>query len=116
MRVRATGRFIRTSPRKTRLVVDLVRGKPVKEALDILRFTNKGVAGEVAKVVKSAAANAENNYQLDPDNLYVAEIYADDGPTLKRVRFGPRGRVHRYLKRMSHVTVVVDESVPGEES
>ncbi|MBA2364589.1 MAG: 50S ribosomal protein L22 [Chloroflexia bacterium] len=109
MRVKATNKYIRSSPQKARLVLDLVRGKPVKEALSILQFTNKGVATEIAKTVKSAAANAENNYQLDRDDLYIAAIYADDGPTFKRIRPAPRGRAHQILKRTAHVTVIVDE-------
>ena len=109
MRVKATTKYVRSSPQKARLVCDLVRGKSVADALAILRFTNKGVAHDVAKTVKSAAANAENNYELDRETLYVAAIYADDGPTLKRIRPRARGRADRILKRTSHITVVVDE-------
>lgn len=115
MRVKATGRFVRTSPRKARLVTDLIRGKNVNEALGILRFTNKGVANEIAKIVRSAAANAENNFMLDADNLYVAAVYADDGPTLKRMDFGSRGRLKPYVKRTSHITVEVDEVGSADE-
>jgi large subunit ribosomal protein L22 len=86
MRVRATTKYVRSSPQKARLVCDLVRGRNVDQALAILRFTNKKVAQDIAKTVKSAAANAENNFEMDRDDLYVAAIYADDGPTLKRLR------------------------------
>lgn len=92
---------------------DLVRGRDVNQALAILRFTNKRVAQDVAKTVKSAAANAENNFEMDREDLYVAAIYADDGPTLKRLRARSRGRADRILKRTSHITVVVDEK--GQE-
>jgi large subunit ribosomal protein L22 len=106
---------VRTSPQKARLVCDLVRGKDVAEALAILRFTNKDVAEDVSKVVKSAAANAENNYQLEPESLYIAEIYADDGPRFKRIKYRARGRADRMVKRTSHITVVVDERQPAQE-
>ena len=114
MRVQATAKYIRSSPRKARLVADLVRGKRVDEALAILRFTNKSVASDIAAVVKSAAANAENNFELDREDLYVAEIKADDGPSFKRLRPRARGRADRFVKRTSHITVVVDE-VPKDE-
>jgi large subunit ribosomal protein L22 len=109
MRVKAVNKYVRSSPRKARLVADLVRGKKVGDALAILRFTNKAVAEEIAKTVSSAAANAENNYELDRDDLYVAAIYADDGPTFKRIRAASRGRANRINKRTSHITVIVDE-------
>jgi large subunit ribosomal protein L22 len=97
------------TPRKVRLVVDAVRGKPVKEALDMLRFMNRAAAREVAAAVKSAVANAEQNAHLDPDDLYIAEIQANKGPTAKRWQPGPRGRANPILKRSSHITVVVRE-------
>ena len=112
MRVRATSKFVRSSPQKARLVANLVRGKSVNEALAILRFTNKSVAKDFAKTVRSAAANAENNFQLEPDDLYVAEVFADDGPVFKRMRAASRGRGARYIKRTSHITVIVDERTP----
>ncbi len=114
MRVRATAKFVRSSPRKARLVADLVRGRSVDDALAILRFTNKSVARDIAAVVKSAAANAESNFELDRDDLYVAEIFADDGPSFKRLRPRARGRADRFVKRTSHVTVVVDERLESE--
>ena len=107
MDVRAQHKYIRMTPRKVRLVVDTVRGKPVKQALDILQFMNRSAARAVAEVVKSAAANAEQNNHLDPDDLYIAEIYADKAPTAKRWQPGPRGRANPILKRASHITVVV---------
>ncbi|MDP9353429.1 MAG: 50S ribosomal protein L22 [Chloroflexota bacterium] len=109
MRVRAVNKYVRSSPQKARLVADLVRGKPVDAALSILKFTPKGVALDIAKTVQSAAANAENNFEMDRQSLYIAEIYADDGPTLKRLRAAPKGRGVRILKRTSHITVIVDE-------
>lgn len=109
MEVRAIGRHIRVSPRKARLVADAVRGKDVREALAILRFLPQKSADIIAKVVKSAAANAENNYDLDPDELYVKRIYADDGPQMKRGKAASRGRYSRIIKRSCHITVIVDE-------
>ncbi|ACZ41637.1 ribosomal protein L22 [Thermobaculum terrenum ATCC BAA-798] len=109
MKVRATTRYVRTSPRKARLVADVIRGKSVGEALAILRYTNKAVARDFDKLLRSAIANAENNYELDADTLYVAEVYADDGPRFKRWRPASRGRAHPYVKRTSHLTVVLDQ-------
>lgn len=109
MEVRAIAKYIRVSPRKARLVCDAVRGKGVTEALAILRFLPQKSAVTVAKVVKSATANAENNYDLDPDELYVKRIFADDGPTLKRFRAGARGRAKPILKRSCHITVIVEQ-------
>lgn len=107
--VRATAKYIRISPRKVRLVVDAVRGKRVNDALAMLRFMPHKSAREVYKVIQSAAANAENNYGLDPEDLYVSRIYADEGPTLKRFRPRAYGRVSPLLKRSSHITAVVSE-------
>lgn len=109
MDVRSQHRYLRMAPRKVRLVVDTVRGKSVKQALDMLKFMNRAAAREVAAVVKSAAANAEQNNHLDPDDLYIAEISADEAPTAKRWQPGPRGRANPILKRSSHITVVVRE-------
>ena len=106
---RAVAKYIHMSPRKVRLVVDLVRGRDVNEALTVLRFTPKAAARVVAKAIASAAANAEEAYGLSADELYVAEIRADHGPTLKRGRAGPRGRYKPILKRSSHITVVLAE-------
>jgi large subunit ribosomal protein L22 len=102
------------SPTKARRVIDLVRGKSVTEALDILRWAPQEASEPVAKVIASAAANAQNNEGLDPSTLVVATIYADGGPTAKRIRPRAQGRAFRIRKRTSHITVVV-ESRPSKE-
>ncbi len=107
--VRAVAKYIRMSPRKMRLVVDLVRGLDVTQALEVLRFTPKAAAREVSKVIRSAVANAEENHGLSADELYIAQIRADEAPTLKRGQAGARGRYKPLLKRGSHVTVVLSE-------
>jgi large subunit ribosomal protein L22 len=109
MEVRATAKFIRSSPRKVRLLLDVVRGKSVNEAVAVLRFMPQAAARDVLSVVKSAAANAENNFQMAPDDLVITSIYANEGPTFKRFRAKARGQGTRILKRTSHITVVVDE-------
>ncbi|MEE8470703.1 MAG: 50S ribosomal protein L22 [Dehalococcoidia bacterium] len=109
MEATANARQIRISPRKVRLVLDTVRGKKVDEALDILSFLPTPAARVVAKVVRSAVANAENNYQMMPSQLRVTRIFAGDGRRLKRFRAGARGRVSPLLTRFSHITVVVEE-------
>ncbi len=109
MEAKAIARYIRIAPRKVRIVVDNIRGKNVAEALAILRFTPKVASNVIAKVVKSAAANAENNFDMDPSSLYVAEAYVDQGPTLKRAQPRQRGRAFPILKRSSHITIVVKE-------
>jgi large subunit ribosomal protein L22 len=107
MKVSASARFIRQSPYKVRRVLDLVRGLPVDEARGVLTLTNRGAAGTIGKVLDSAVANAENNFALDADELFVAEAYANEGPTLKRWRPRARGRATRIRKRTSHITIVV---------
>lgn len=109
MEVKATAKYIRISPRKVRLVVDAVRGKKVDDALAILKFLPTPAAKAVAKVVKSAASNAENNFQMSPSELLIVRVYADEGPTLKRFRPRSHGRVSPVLKQSSHITVIVDE-------
>lgn len=109
MKVRATARYVRTSPRKLRPIAGVVRGKKVEEALTILRFLPSPSARTVARVVKSAVANAENNFEMTPSDLRIVEIYIDGGRSMKRFRAGPRGRVKPILKRSSHITVVVKE-------
>lgn len=109
MEARAVARHIRISPRKARQVVDLIRGKDVEEALTILKFTSKGGSPIVDKVVQSAVANAENNFDMDVDSLYVAECHVDQGPTLKRIRPRARGMANRIRKRTSHITVILRE-------
>lgn len=109
MEARATAKMIRVAPQKTRLVVDLVRGKQVKEALGILEYVNKSATPAIIKVVKSAAQNAVYNEGADAENLYIKEIYVDEGPTLKRFRAKAKGSGTRILKRTSHITCVVAE-------
>lgn len=109
MDVTATAKDLGVPPRKVRLIVDAVRGKKVDEAMAILRFMASPWARSVAKVVKSAAANAENNYQMTPSDLRVVSIFANAGRTLKRHRAGARGRAKPILKRSSHITAVVAE-------
>ncbi len=108
-RPRAIAKYIRMTPRKVRAVIDLIRGKSVNEALAILANTPRAATKPVMKVLKSAIANAENNMNLSQDNLYVAEAYADQGPTLKRIRPRARGMAYMIRKRTSHITVVLDE-------
>jgi len=105
----ATAKFLRVSSKKARTVIDLVRGKQVDEALAVLTYTNKSASPLVEKVLKSAIANAENNMGLDRDNLYIAEISANDGPKLKRFRAGSRGMAKTYVHYTSHITVVLDQ-------
>lgn len=104
---RATAYDLRVTPRKARLVIDLVRGKQVNEALGILANVNKAASPMVAKVIKSAASNAINNFSMDEDSLYIAEIYANDGVRMKRYLPRAKGRASGLVKRTSHVTVVV---------
>jgi large subunit ribosomal protein L22 len=104
----AKARFVRLSARKARRVIDLVRGKSVSEALDILRWTPQAASEPLAKVIASAAANAENNNGLDPATLVVATVHADEGPTAKRIRPRAQGRAFRIRRRTSHITVVVE--------
>jgi large subunit ribosomal protein L22 len=109
MEAKAVAKYIKMSPIKLKPVTDLVRGKDLQEALTILKFTPGKGAELVEKVVKSAAANAENNLDLDPEDLYVAEIYANQGPTMKRWRAGSQGRASIILKRSSHIGVTLRE-------
>ena len=110
MEARATSKYIRSSPQKTRLVVDLIRGRGAGEALNLLRFTKKKITREVEKVLRSAIANAEQKSEnIDVDRLVVAQAYVGDGPRLKRVRPAPMGRAYRYQRRTCHITVVLEE-------
>lgn len=109
METRAVAKYIRITPRKVRIVLDLIRGKNVAEAFAILKFTPKAGADVVEKVLRSAVANAENNFDIDADKLFVKTAYADQGPTLKRIHPRSRGQAFKILKRTSHVTIVVDE-------
>ena len=110
---KAIARTVRIAPRKVRLVVDLIRGKQVGEAVAILRHTPKAASPVVEKVLKSAVANAEHNYELDINNLVVSEVFVDEGPTLKRFRPRAMGRASAINKRTSHITVVVSEKKEG---
>ena len=114
---RATAKYVRTSAQKAKLVIDLIRGKDVDNALATLRFARKGVAKDVEKVLRSAIANAQQQQGADEvERLYVRECYANQGPTLKRIRAAPMGRAFRILKRTSHLTVIVEERHEGQVS
>ncbi len=110
---KAIARTVRIAPRKVRLVVDLIRGKQVGEAVAILRHTPKAASPVVEKVLKSAVANAEHNYDLDINSLVVSEVFVDEGPTLKRFRPRAQGRASAINKRKSHITLVVSEKKEG---
>ena len=107
MEAKAVARYVRVAPRKARSVVDLVRGKSVMEAGDILNFTDRAIAEVVRKVIDSAAANAAQQSGVRPENLVVKSIYVDEGPTLKRIRPRAKGSASRINKRTSHITVIV---------
>ena len=109
MEARANVNYLRISPRKVGIVCDLIRGKSVAQATAILQNTPKAACEPLLKLLKSAAANAENNHEMDPDKLYVAETYANPGPIIKRIRPRAQGRAFRINKRTSHVTIVVKE-------
>ena len=109
MEAKAVAKYIRIAPRKVRVVMDLIRGKNVADAFAILKFTPKAGADVIEKVLKSAVANAENNFDMNVDRLYVSSAYVDQGPTLKRIHPRSRGQAFSILKRTSHVTVVVSE-------
>ena len=114
MKARAQAKYIRQSPYKVRRVLDLVRGLPVEDARDVLQFTNRRAAGTILKVLDSAVANAEHNLALDEEDLFIAEAYADEGPTLKRYRPRARGRATRIRKRTSHITIIVADEEDEE--
>lgn len=109
MEARAIAKHVRISPRKLRPVADMVRGMNVEEALAVLEFTPRKGADILSKVIKSAKANAENNHEMNTDALYLAEVYANQGPTMKRWRAASMGRGVKILKRTSHVGVVLKE-------
>ena len=109
MESRATLRYARISPRKVQIVLDLIRNQDADKAMAILRFTPKAACEYLEKLLKSAMANAEHNFQMDKNNLYVAECFVTPGPTLKRVMPRAHGRAYRILKRTSHMTVVLKE-------
>jgi large subunit ribosomal protein L22 len=110
MEAKAEARYIRTSPQKARLVVDLIRGMRAGDAINTLKATNKRMAPTVEKVLRSAIANAENRFNdVDVDDLYVTEAYVNEGPRMKRIRPAPQGRAYRYQRRMAHIVVKVGE-------
>jgi large subunit ribosomal protein L22 len=110
MEAKATARFMRVSPRKARLVVELIRGKRIGEAQTILRLAKKASSKLVKKVLDSAVANAGQTGVIDTETLYVKQAFVDGGAALKRFRPAPMGRAHRYRRRTSHITIVVDEA------
>jgi large subunit ribosomal protein L22 len=110
MEARGEARYVRISPQKARLVVDLIRGEQAGKAINILRMTNKRIAPAVEKVLRSAIANAENRSDdVDVDKLYVSEAYVNDGPRQKRIRPAPMGRAYRYQRRTAHIVVKVSQ-------
>src|ERR1700728_3343621 len=114
--VKAEARFISVSAQKARLVVDLIRGRRVNDAIIVLRSVNKRIAPTVEKVLHSAIANAENrNEHVDVDNLYVAEAYVNEGPRQKRIRPAPMGRAYRYVRRSAHIVVKLGERAAEAE-
>ena len=113
MEAKATARYVRVSPRKARVVIDLVRGTSVPAAREILQFSDRAVAEVVAKVLNSAVANAENQHHVRPETLVVKTAFADEGPTLKRIRPRAKGSASRIRKRTSHITIIV---APREEA
>jgi large subunit ribosomal protein L22 len=113
MQAKAVVKYVRISPRKVRQVVNLIRGKKVSDALAILKFTPHGSTVPVTKVLKSAVANAEHNLELVADNLFVNEVFVNEGPTLKRIKARAMGRADQIRKRTSHITVVVGEKKEG---
>ncbi|HZU90840.1 MAG TPA: 50S ribosomal protein L22 [Stellaceae bacterium] len=109
MEVTASLKNIRVSPRKARLVVDTIRGKRVVDAIALLKFMPQKTAVDLERLMKSVAANAENNFDLDPEDLWIKAVYADEGPTYKRYKAKARGRVGRIRKRTCHLTVVAED-------
>jgi len=113
MQAKAVAKSVRIAPRKVGLVIDLIRGKNVGEAIAILQHTQRGASPTIEKVLKSAIANAEHNYEMDTDNLVISEAYVNEGATLKRFRPRAQGRASSINKRTSHITVVVSEKKEG---
>ncbi|MBZ5648491.1 MAG: 50S ribosomal protein L22 [Acidobacteriia bacterium] len=114
MEFRAEGRYIRVSPQKARLVLDLIKGRRVEEAMNTLVFTKKGIAPDIAKLLRSAIENAnylstEKGLDVDVDNLFVKRAIANEGPRMKRIRPAPQGRAYRYQRRMSHIEIALAE-------
>jgi len=116
MIAKAEARYLRTSPQKARLVIDLIRGLRAGDAINVLRSTNKRIAPSIEKVLRSAIANAENrSNDVDVDKLIVTECYVNEGPRMKRVRPAPMGRAYRYQRRMSHIVVKVADAAGDKE-
>jgi large subunit ribosomal protein L22 len=116
MQATAKMRYTRVSPQKARLVIDLIRGKAVADALTILTTSNKRAALQIEKVLRSAVANAENRGDVDVDELVVREAYVNEGPRLKRLRPAPMGRAYRYFHRMAHIVVTVSDGVNQDQA
>ena len=112
--VRASARYVRVAPRKVRVVADQIRGKGVEDALALLRFSPRGASVQVLKLLESAAANAENNHDLDPEEMEIAEISVDEGPTMRRYRARARGRATRIEKRTCHIKVALTPTLDDE--
>ena len=110
MEARASAPYVRIAPRKVQIVLDLIRNKPADEAMAILKFTPKAACEPLAKLLKSAIANAENNFNMDVSRLYVAECTVSQGPTLKRIRPRAHGRAFRINKKTSHINLVLKEA------
>ena len=110
MEVRAAAKYIRISPRKIRLIMDQIRGKKIEEAVNLLSFSSQKGAFILRKLINSAVANANENYDIDVDTLYIKRVFADEGPTLKRFRPRAMGRATSIRKRTSHLTIILDES------
>ena len=113
MEAKAVAKYERISPRKARQVIDLIRGKEIGEALGILKNTPKKAAGMIEKVVNSAVANAEHNHEMFVDELYISEAFADEGPTLKRIRPRAMGQASPINKRTTHITIIVSDQKEG---
>lgn len=113
MEAKAIGRHLRVSPRKARITIDLIRGKEVGEAAAILKFTPKRASEYISKILNAAVANAEHNFAMNKEKLFVSEAFVDEGPTLKRFQPRARGRASRIRKRTSHITVVLREKKEG---
>ena len=109
MEAKAVAKYLRIAPRKVRVVMDLIRGKNVAEAFAILKFTPKVGADAIEKVLKSAVANAENNFDMNVDKLFISTAFVDQGPTMKRIHPRSRGQAFKILKRSSHITIAVEE-------
>jgi large subunit ribosomal protein L22 len=109
MKAQAAVKWVRVSPQKARLVVDLIRGRRCGDAINILRTTNKRIAPQIEKALRSAISNAESGGDVDVDKLYVTEAYVNDGPRMKRLRPAPMGRAYRYQRRMAHIVVKISD-------